>query len=84
MTWQTIETAPKDGTEVLIYGGTMGNDQETYFSTHKMEFVTIAAYQGWGTCKHYWRGANCGGHNEYYWHNPTHWMPLPTIPKGGA
>jgi hypothetical protein len=79
--WLPIETAPTDGTEVLIGGGTEVDDQSTYYIKRQMKSVTIASYEDYGTCAHHWRGDNCGGHDEYYWHDPTHWRPLPDPPS---
>lgn len=72
--WQPIETAPKDGTRILIAGGTY------YYDASEMpdqEFTSADTA--------YWRnGGWCGGYgSEYngeYWHKPTHWQPLPAPP----
>lgn len=73
--WRTIETAPKDGTGILIAGGTYTYDAGISDAPYEHTGVTIA----------YWRkGAWCGGYgSEYdgeYWHKPTLWMPLPPLP----
>lgn len=65
--WQPIETAPKDGTRILIYDPTHYRDP----------IITIAEYRCGG-----WLGEDGGVYDccssEY---EPTHWMPLPLPPK---
>lgn len=72
MTWQPIETAPKDGTSVLIAVGATGEDK----------CVGEASVD---TDSGRWWWAN--SHGEYWaeeidirWGWPTHWMPLPEPP----
>jgi len=67
MNWQPIETAPRDGTNILVL----------------MEGVVIeASWQGSGywvvSCVSSHGCGCCGSDNE----EPTHWMPLPAAPKG--
>ena len=73
MEWQPIETAPKKAA-VLIAGGTysMGS---SFFQDEPFAGVTIA----WGKDGE-WQGDNAGAHDEFYWHKPTHWRPLPAPP----
>lgn len=76
--WQPIETAPKDGTWVLLYFD--GWDRPDVYEGQP----TIYAGQ-WSTENH-WRESG-----DWYvdWHDltqyhigpPTHWMPLPDPPK---
>ncbi len=65
MTWQPIETAPKDWTHVLVADGNrlIG---EVYYQRHVGEWVyaNMSADDD---------GALVG--------DPTHWMPLPEPPK---
>ena len=78
MEWQPIETAPKDGTWVLLTGGVIfygwdGDDfpdcvvgqyvSDQYVSEDKWQFA--------------WYDGGCYGEYEH----PTHWMPLPAPPK---
>jgi hypothetical protein len=82
MTWQPIETAPKDGTEVLGYW--FGNDVpiisvilwrgHRYPDNPWRNALSDSATRGWGQChlpdgKLTWR------------QGPTHWMPLPEPPE---
>lgn len=83
MKWQPIETAPKDGTHILVYA------QDDY----SVPFVS------WWGCDRYEKGEipsllGCGDVDiERHWCvsgcedgdsticEPTHWMPLPGPPK---
>lgn len=63
--WQVIETAPKDGTEILVYN----DDGEVYQASWKIDRWRLAS-AGQHGC------GCCGGDAEF----PTHWMPLPAPP----
>lgn len=86
--WRPIESAPKEDPDrpgcmyrVMIAGGTFENSMSLH---GEMEFKgqAIACWDGMGgdDGRGGWRGENSGGHDEYYWHKPTHWMPLPEPP----
>ncbi|WP_176928754.1 DUF551 domain-containing protein [Variovorax sp. YR634] len=63
--WQPIETAPKDGTSILLY--TSEGIIEGYWSHNDWEQSPChATYDGCGGV-----AINC---------RPTHWMPLPAPP----
>lgn len=74
--WQPIETAPKDGTRVLVWSVPIAN----YYNADEPPHVAIA----------YWleRRPNeirMGFHSGWVWHGMagctfTHWRPLPTPP----
>ncbi len=64
MDWQTIESAPKDGTHVLGY-------MPIYNETEQLIYVITFSHGKWFEA--------AGEGYEYY--EPTHWMPLPAIPK---
>ena len=74
MTWQPIETAPKDGSRVLIWRG------DTYSAEAVAGYWDDDKYARnprpyWTGHDHYWRGKR--------WcreHAPTHWMTLPEPP----
>ena len=70
--WQKIETAPKDGTEILVTGGTVDYTGHTYPTPEPFKGVTIARWY-----REQWTGDNAKEFDELYTHKPTHWMPLP-------
>lgn len=64
--WQPIETAPKDGTEIMGYCA-------------GLRMFGLMSYEAWesaGVRQGMW-ATNDGG----YQRSPTHWMPLPAAPK---
>lgn len=87
MDWQPIETAPKDGTEILLWSGVEDRSKDGPTIGHWATDEECAVYVG-----------DCGGecrcpeydHNDPWWlswdggftaeHPPTHWMPLPPPP----
>ena len=76
--WNTIETAPRDGSRLLLYQATPGDygGVQTVGRWH----IQITRYRQpdgtWleTTAPGYWLG-DIGG----FW--PTHWMPLPAPPQ---
>lgn len=82
MNWQPIETAPKDGTFVLVWRGS--ND------SRRWPPVVVAQYQEEKTFT--WEGGNKKNVHLKEWRaastgmsvgQPTHWMPLPPDPQTG-
>lgn len=73
--WQPIETAPRDGTQIL--SGRYSREDETVFIYGLTAWVEAGHYgrqeAGWS----YWT-SNLGRGD------PTHWMPLPAAPQPGA
>ncbi len=79
MEWQPIDTAPRDGTWVLLFGF------ETPDTNDSMD-------DGWGPVVvgkggelfagegDPWDVGIYDGFCELSVHNPTHWMPLPALP----
>lgn len=63
--WQPIETAPKDGTEILgwVYG-----ERWAVCKYHKNSMFKVEGF------------ATYGWDDGYEWADPTHWMPLPDPP----
>lgn len=76
MTWQPIDTAPKDGTIVLVYGlwaGEIGGKDKTP-GRYIANWVPSSDYQGY-----HWL---VDGTDAYAaWVKATHWMPLPEPPQ---
>lgn len=74
-TWQPIDTAPKDGTWVLLRGGT---DEGEWAYVKQEPFVVGPAvvahwrddHEHWAYC--FWDG---GWRSSYT--SPTEWMPIP-------
>ncbi|CAH1205756.1 hypothetical protein PAECIP111893_02410 [Paenibacillus plantiphilus] len=74
MKWKPIDTAPKDGTSILV----LNNDKYVYEARYDED--------SWNKCK--WKFASadqhgcgcCSGDDD----EPTHWMPLPQMPKEAA
>lgn len=71
--WQPIETAPKDGSAILIYGGTYSY---SIYADEPFDGVSIARWY-----RFHWRGEDRQAHDDWYSHNPTHWQPLPNPPQ---
>jgi hypothetical protein len=68
MNWQPIETAPKDGTRVIV-----GWDDCAHLPMH----VELARYkQGRGP-----DGGWCNTYGNPFGGDPTHWIPLPESPQ---
>jgi len=75
--WQPIETAPKDGTWILVCGGRTEDEEVT--RTHAVAQWTDDL-NGRKT-KWHWQFAWYDGGYYGFYENPTHWMPLPEPPK---
>ncbi len=73
--WMPIESAPKDGTMVLLYGQMEGNTP----------FVGLYICAGWqdGDDGMEWIEATTGLEAFNAPHKPTHWHELPAPPKKG-
>ena len=67
--WRHIDTAPKDGSDILIFSQKHGRRVARYepFQWGKSLEWFIGLEQGW-----------CGGTYDCA---PTHWMPLPPPPS---
>ena len=78
MSWQPIETAPKDGTRILAFGKTAAEigGPSTFPQIEAASFCGESDYPGFE-----WEIAGGGYAN---WMAPTHWMPLPLPPKEGG
>lgn len=67
--WQPIETAPKDGTEILICGGLYRDEIIMIYGEQKLFGCAVVSWD----CEN-WEG---GGHS----YKPTHWQPLLAVPE---
>lgn len=79
--WQPIETAPRDGTWVMLAGGACdedegGSDGRPVVAqwTNYLNGRTAPNYGRWQFA--WYDGGYYGAYNE-----PTHWMPLPAPPE---
>lgn len=66
--WRPIETAPRDGSLVLLFSPIQ--PRTIAIGWWHSSNVTVAATGGW------W-----GAHGVGAYRGPTHWMPLPDPPK---
>jgi len=70
ISWQPIDTAPRDGTDVLLYGLCKPFVESDEF----VGFYIAGFHDGeWISLHHDDQGQNM-------WIKPTHWMPLPAAP----
>lgn len=77
MTWQPIESAPKDGTHILAVGLWAGEINGPHFG----ECICVIRWDG-GTTDYPGYEWSVTGTDAYSaWLKPTHWMPLPARPK---
>lgn len=77
--WQPIETAPKNGTEIWLYREDCGAFLGRWIAP--CEFLNEAEYegdQGWDECDWFFADFVRGGRVTDG--APTHWIPLPTPP----
>jgi hypothetical protein len=70
--WQPIETAPRDGTWVLLTGGEC-------FGEDDGERTVVAQWDEYGGGTWHFAWYDDGYYGAYY--GPTHWMPLPAPPE---
>jgi hypothetical protein len=68
MSWQPIETAPRDGTVVLAFAPTEA----------VVPFITVGWFE---TEAERWRMLDSCSHMGFRAVQPTHWQPLPEPPK---
>jgi hypothetical protein len=69
--WRDIETAPTDGTWVLVWGPSQR------WSSVMMAWFALNHRSG----KAYWKDSTEWDDYELVDDQPTHWMPLPEPPK---
>ncbi len=78
--WQPIETAPKDGTDILIINDSKGTPETG--GTYPFEIgVAQWSYGAYGdNIENYkWRSSYCANLKTYF--TPSHWMSLPQPPE---
>lgn len=83
--WKPIETAPKDGTRILIYEqGGAGSDDEVFACVWGRFWPQTQPTPGTGWRENYSEGwVEFGGMDvRQTCDKPTHWMPLPKPPSG--
>ena len=72
MTWQEIESAPKDGMPVLLYSPD-ASDPQIFVG----QYVDFEGDPDSGEWQDWWREDGCWAIDA----EVTHWMPLPDVPK---
>ena len=72
--WQPIETAPKDGTSILVYFGTIGVRQVAWTEP------SYADWEIWCVDDNKHGPYALRGYSDEGPRAPTHWMPLPPLP----
>lgn len=89
MTWQPIETAPKDGTQILAHGmGVKGMPKIAWDANEPREpaWLVIRWVEAWyddyedqgdGTYKKVQKQGYAYWQPDPQQFQPTHWMPLP-------
>lgn len=78
--WKPIDSAPKDGTWVLLTGGKIeyGWYEDSQPTVVSGQYSTMLnTYPTHGHWQFAWYD---GGHYGWY-EEPTHWMPIPDPPK---
>lgn len=86
MEWQPIETAPMDGTVVLVPYQLNGNDVHGYAPWTRVRVVMAwNTSNGWEMCFMEDGAADSEGFSSQFFMSiptPTHWLPLPRPPGG--
>jgi hypothetical protein len=71
--WLTIETAPKDGTPILVYDNSYSHPIVSMWKSEYNNTGWLSPHEG------YYEEEVSGDHCALKF-NPTHWMPLPKTP----
>lgn len=70
--WQPIETAPKDGTKVLVYTGTRNGMTASPAMWDEDKYAK--------RIRPFWSRLDAIGRSDSRGNQPTHWMPMPLPP----
>lgn len=73
MDWLPIESAPRDGTDVLVCGGTYDVGWQTGLPINR---PVIAFWD-----RNHWHGPEANAHDEWHTCFPVYWQPLPPPPS---
>lgn len=73
--WRSIETAPRDGTRVLLYGPEGVTEGAWNIHGYKDDLAHLRRWNPIWLSEH---GCGCCGGDNYV---ATHWMPLPPPPS---
>ncbi len=76
--WQPIETAPKDGSTILLC---VSNSEREPVIVTGLWVTEAMDWSGWPITEPTWREVWCHFQLASDGDNPTHWMPLPTPPQ---
>lgn len=77
--WQTIETAPKDGTWILVYGENYGDEDGPRFSVIKWVTNIVGVWEYIDSTTRKLVEKDWSDWSDTF--APTHWMPMPEPPK---
>jgi hypothetical protein len=79
MDWQPIETAPRDGTWILLRGARM--DDDDYHRVEQPKCVVAHWRPDEDDCHDDWTFAYFDGGFGLICFSPTAWQPLPPLPE---
>lgn len=79
--WLDIETAPRDGTWILLIGGRTDEDFYSDQYANESNRPVTARWFNEGQPDEDWGVSFWDGDWRTYYKNPTHWQPLPEPPK---
>jgi hypothetical protein len=86
--WRPIETAPKDGTAILIFepSGACGLLSNWHMPpdgprSYRLNDPRLHRFDDYRFAIGYWRPRGGWGNRNSAEVNPTHWMPLPSPPE---
>lgn len=88
--WQPIETAPRDGSAILIYqaeydvGGEREHERQKMGGIEWSGSPNRAPFDDERYAIGYWRPWGGWGNRNSSRVHPTHWMPLPSVPDRGS